>query len=309
MSVLIPATYTVEIPSSKIKDFLSFYEPFKKENKNAYVLLFASTNEVAVTLYKSSKGDDYKAVFQGINAYKEALIWDNTLEEKHLLPPRVPRKEIRMPLTFPQIGSDEVGTGDFFGPIEVCAALVREEDLKRIEELGIDDSKKINDETILKLGPTLIKEFPYSHLSLDNLTYNEVYKNNNMNAIKAKMHNRCLLNLKKKFPISKVYQDQFAEEKLYYSYLREEKEVLRDITFHTKGESLYPSVALASMIARYSFLRKMEKLSDLYKMTFPLGAGENVDNFALTFKEKYGLGEFKKVAKINFSNYKKLNEN
>jgi ribonuclease HII len=41
---------------------------------------------------------------------------------------------------------------------------------------------------------------------------------------------------------------------------------VKNITFHTKGESLYPSVALASVIARYSFLRKMEELSEHYQM-------------------------------------------
>lgn len=35
--------------------------------------------------------------------------------------------------SYPQAGSDEVGTGDFFGPIVVCAAVVPDE--KTAEEL------------------------------------------------------------------------------------------------------------------------------------------------------------------------------
>ncbi len=42
------------------------------------------------------------------------------------------------------IGSDEVGTGDYFGPIVVTAAYVKKEDIKYLESLGVKDSKKIN---------------------------------------------------------------------------------------------------------------------------------------------------------------------
>ncbi len=42
------------------------------------------------------------------------------------------------------VGSDEVGTGDYFGPIVVTATYVRLEDVKFLEDLGIRDSKKAN---------------------------------------------------------------------------------------------------------------------------------------------------------------------
>ena len=40
------------------------------------------------------------------------------------------------------IGSDEVGTGDYFGPIVVTASYVTKEDIPYLEELGVKDSKK-----------------------------------------------------------------------------------------------------------------------------------------------------------------------
>jgi ribonuclease HIII len=207
---------------------------------------------------------------------------------------------------YPQIGSDEVGTGDFFGPICVCASYVELKDLERISELKITDSKKMEDAYILSIGPTLIHEFAYSQLSLPNEKYNAVHDEFNMNAIKAKMHNRCDLNLLKDHPDAILYQDQFAEAGLYYHYLEKEKEVARGITFHTKGESLFPSVALASVIARYSFLRKMQELSNKYGVEIPFGASEEVTSFALYFKEKFGLAELDKIVKKNFANYKKI---
>ena len=46
------------------------------------------------------------------------------------------------------IGSDEVGTGDYFGPITVCAAYVRQDQIHLLKELGVQDSKNLNDEKI-----------------------------------------------------------------------------------------------------------------------------------------------------------------
>jgi ribonuclease HIII len=246
-------------------------------------------------------------VFQGENPIKEAAIF-GAKEEKKVEERLFIKREKTSPYHFaPQIGSDEVGTGDLFGPVCVVAAYLDLKDYILAQELGITDSKKMKDDYILEIGPRLVKEFAYSSLSLDNETYNKVHNaGTNMNAIKAKMHNKTLLNLKKRYPLARVYQDQFAEPKLYYSYLKYEDEVLDDITFSTKGELAFPSVALASVLARYSFLRKMQELSKKYKMEFPFGSGKDADEFIAKFVEKYGKEELKKVAKLNFKNFKDL---
>jgi ribonuclease HIII len=299
-----------EATLAKMKDF---YEPFKEENINEYVDLFARGEGFAVTIYKKNKEGKVSVSFQGENAIEEAAIWDRNAHDVSVQPtlphPVIPKLMHPGPVVlnkYPQIGSDEVGTGDFFGPICVCAAYVESKDLRRISELGVTDSKKMSDQYILQIGPLLIHEFLYSQLSLPNEKYNEIHDELNMNAIKAKMHNRCDLNLREKHPEAYIYQDQFAEPGLYYHYLKGEKEVVKNITFHTQGEVRYPSVALASVIARYSFLRKMQELSEHYQMDFPFGAGEDVDRFAQRFVAKYGKDELVKTAKLNFANFKKI---
>ena len=42
------------------------------------------------------------------------------------------------------IGSDEVGTGDYFGPIVVTAAYVPKDKIEFLESIGVKDSKKLN---------------------------------------------------------------------------------------------------------------------------------------------------------------------
>ena len=70
------------------------------------------------------------------------------------------------------IGSDEVGTGDFFGPITVCAAYVRKDQLHLLKELGVQDSKNLNDDQISTIAKQIIPFLPYSLLILDNEKYN-----------------------------------------------------------------------------------------------------------------------------------------
>ena len=293
--------YSFEPSPETISKMKEFYSEFKEENPNPYVDIFAKGEGVVVTIFKANGKGHSKVVFQGINAIQEALMWDKDAANmsKPMAKPTVKKPHM-------MDGSDEVGTGDFFGPICVCASFLESKDLSRLDELGITDSKKMDDKYILSIGAALIKEFPYSQLSLPNEKYNEIHDEFNMNAIKAKMHNACYLNLLKKHKTPYIYQDQFAEPGLYFSYLKKEKEVVRNVVFHTKGESCFPSVALASVIARYSFLRKMADLSKKYQMDIPFGAGEDVNSFAKEFVEKYGKDELDKIVKKNFANYKKL---
>ncbi len=39
------------------------------------------------------------------------------------------------------LGSDETGTGDFFGPVTVAACFVRADQVELVRELGVKDSK------------------------------------------------------------------------------------------------------------------------------------------------------------------------
>ena len=136
-------------------------------------------------------------------------------------------------------------------------------------------------------------------------------KGENLNSLKAKMHNRALLNMHRDHPeVVNIYIDEFVSLPTYYRYLNDaNEEIVTDIISKTKGESHFPCVALASVIARYCFLKEAEKLENKYQMSFPLGAGKAVTEAAKTFLEKYGLEEFDKIAKKNFANYREVVSN
>ena len=278
----------------------NFYDDYKVPNDGDYICFFAKVDNLAITIYESKKG--YKVVFTGKNALYEAKIFNPDAE----ISESKSERKIEFIDLNNQCGPDEVGFGDFFGPLVVVGVYFDSSLTKKLD--SIKDSKKLTDEFILSFVPTIIKNVTFSKLTVHNEKYNSLIKKGyNMNQIKAMLHNRVLLNLQKRKPDCKTfYIDQFCDEKLYYKYLKNEKEIVRNITFKTKGESYYPSVALASMIARYCFLQEMDVLSKKYNMNFPKGASKTVDEFATVFIQKYSLEELKKVCKINFTNFSKL---
>ena len=296
---------SIAVTSEKADEIIAFYLDYRRLNNGPYIVFQASYSGLTITVYQNKKGKQ-KVVFAGAGALLEAKKWDENVEakEKEVKPTGWLCKEN-------QIGSDEVGVGDFLLPVTVVAAFVRGKDLKTLEEFGVKDSKKVTDEKIREIAPLLLKKFFVSRLTLDNEHYNElIAQGENLNSIKAKMHNRALLNMFKKFPDTKnIFVDQFVAESKYFAYLNDPKEQkVLNIVFKTKGESYYPCVALASIIARYAFLLEKDALEKKYKMTFPFGASVEANKFAVKFIKKYGLEEFKKIAKVHFANYKEILE-
>ena len=203
------------------------------------------------------------------------------------------------------IGSDEVGTGDYFGPIVVTASYVDKGQIKEIMNLGVRDSKKLTDEKIIKIAPQLIKLVPHTTFILDNKTYNDKFTN--MNMIKAILHNKVLTQMVKKYPDAEyVVVDQFCMPKNYYGYIENAKEKCTDITFTTKGEDKCLSVAVSSVISRYVFLCEMRKIEEKYEIFIKKGAGADVDNQAAMLAQRYGFDVLHDIAKLNFKNTDKI---
>ena len=203
------------------------------------------------------------------------------------------------------VGSDEVGTGDYFGPIVVTATYVKKEDIEKLEKLGVGDSKKIDDSKILKIAPEVAKIVKYRSVILSNKEYNEKYaKDINMNKIKAIMHNRVLYQLMQEEnpKIDYIIVDEFAREARYYEYLNGIPNIQRNITFMTKAEDKNLAVACGSIISRYIFLKEFDKLCDSIHIPLPKGAGKDVDSIGEEVVEKYGKEKLQEIAKYNFKN-------
>ena len=308
-----PVITKVLVVSDKTKEMMAqYFNEFKREKTPPYAILQADDGDTVVTLYESGK-----AVFQGRDADLAADFWIETekinsgsakvtsSDEKK----EKKETERKIPLRINSIGSDEVGTGDYFGPIVVTAAYVEKENIDFLLELGVKDSKRMTDNDIKRVVPEVIKKIPYNTYILNNTQYNKLYDSDmNMNKMKAILHNKVLSHFadKNKYHYDYAVVDQFENPRSYYNHLKDASFKVYGITFLTKAEDQCLSVACASIISRYIFLREMDMISKDIGIELPKGAGDGVDAFWIEIVKKFGKDKLNEIAKLNFKNTERI---
>lgn len=279
--------YTLVTNEHELSHLNMVYRDHLRSVKDPNILFIANHNRVTITAYKTGT-----VVLSGEDINSELFAIKKMLNRED----------------FEAIGSDEVGTGDVFGPVAVCAAYTTVEDIEFLESLNVRDSKNITDREIAKIAPQIAKRLTHSLIILTPKKYNQLIKAGyNLNRIKALLHNQAIIKttdkVNKDIP---VIVDQFCAPHLYYNYLKDETLIYRDIDFKTKAESYHISVAAASVIARYAFLAKMQEYSRKINIDLLKGASKSVDDLIINVHNMHGLNGLDLVAKTNFKNVTKL---
>ena len=309
-------TITLKVSEETKEKMIEYFEDLKRPTTPQYAVFQAQDGDSVVTLYESGK-----CVFQGKDADLASEFWVateklnsgkaiTTNSEDKKKQDKLDKINVIDPKIYyaSTIGSDEVGTGDYFGPIVVTATYIDKENITFLEELGVKDSKKLTDDKILEIVPKIIKKIPYECLVFSNKEYNEKYTSDmNMNKIKAVLHNKVLIKMTSKYNSDYVVVDQFAKPYVYFNYLKDTN-YYKNITFMTKAEDKCLSVACASLISRYIFLKEFDKLSESLNLTLLKGASDKVDELGKIIVEKYGFDKLKEIAKLNFKNTEKIKE-
>ncbi len=202
-------------------------------------------------------------------------------------------------LILPAIGSDEAGKGDTFGPLVVAAVYVGKNEYAELNKYQLKDSKSLSDKKVLYLADQIKSLCTYSVATVEPEDFAHIQ---NMNALLEELHARCIMDVINKKPSLIAVYDDFGAKNL--------KERLKDfynltVLGFVKAER-NPAVAAASIVARAEFLSWINRVSDRYGVKIPLGSGEKATEFARDFLKRYGLEEFRKLAKVNFSNVRKL---
>lgn len=291
----------IKVSDETKNKMIEYYQDKKRDKEIPYVVFQAEEEDTVITMYTSGK-----VMFQGTSADVDADMWKSVDGQSKI--ESNPKEEAKY-YHCSSVGSDEVGTGDYFGPIVVTACFVEKEDIPFLEDLKVGDSKKIDDEKILKIAPQIAKKIPYRSIILNNSEYNQKYgRDYNMNKVKAIMHNRALFQLISEAnpKYDYIVVDEFAKENRYYDYIKESTNIQRGITFMTKAEDKNLAVACASIISRYLFLKEFDKLSDSLHIPLPKGAGPIVDQIGEEVVEKYGRNKLNEVAKLNFRNTERI---
>lgn len=287
---------------------LNYYEGSKITRNAPGVIFAAKTADTSITAYRSGK-----VLFQGGGADREAARWSGSSTPAVAKAKSTGAKGDILPENFAVLsvlGSDETGTGDFFGPITVAACYVSSEKIELVRELGVKDSKQLTDSYMQQIAEDLKQVVPHCVLTLDNAKYNEIQsKGWSQGKMKAVLHNQAiqdvLTQMQPEYP-EYILIDQFAERKVYYNHLKNEPAIVQEkVLFSTKAENLHVSVATASILARVAFLEQMDQLSAKAGMTLPKGAGPKVDQIACQIIRKKGEPFLQSITKVHFANTQK----
>ncbi|RXK18187.1 ribonuclease HIII [Macrococcus sp. DPC7161] len=206
------------------------------------------------------------------------------------------------------IGSDEAGSGDYFGPMTVVASYVSKENAAILKTLGVMDSKNLKDKQIVELAEQIITFIPHSLLTLDNPKYNE-RKQLGWSQVKMKavLHNQAIKNVLSKInaPLDYIVIDQFAVQGVYERYAIGPIPEREKTKFETKGESKSIAIAASSIIARYAFVKYYDQIIKETGIHITKGAGPKVDLEAAKIINKKGIDYLDSITKKDFKNREK----
>lgn len=199
----------------------------------------------------------------------------------------------------PRIGIDEAGKGDFFGPLCVAGVYAEESAIKKLIDLRVRDSKRMNDKAIIAMASEIRSHFPHSIVRLFPVKYNELYqKFHNLNRLLAWAHSAAIEELVKETGCTSVIIDQFASEHVVENALKQKKLDVALTQRHYGEED--PVVAAASLLARAAFVEGLENLGKMVDLPLPKGANSHVIEIGKKILRKHGKAMLAKVGKLHF---------
>ncbi|WP_026581833.1 ribonuclease HIII [Bacillus sp. J33] len=293
--------------ANEISEMKTYYAKYLNDKQPPGSIFAAKIPGCSITAYKSGK-----VLFQGNGCDTEAKKWGNTTQSAQ--PSKKPSPAAaNLPENIGSlsvIGSDEVGTGDYFGPITVVAAYVKKDQIPLLKELGVKDSKNLGDEKIIEIAKQIKDIVPHSLLTLHNDKYNKLQQSGmSQGKIKALLHNQAIGHVLGKIAPEKpeaILIDQFAKEEVYFNYLKKQQTIQRErVYFSTKAEGIHLAVAAASILARYAFVRHFENLSKQAGFPLTKGAGPKVDEAAARLIREKGREALSGFVKLHFANTEK----
>ena len=294
-------SYSIKATAEQIKELLDYYQAYLTYSENTHTIARARTDHAVITFYTTNT-----VLFQGSEGSREYFYW---ADKWNLSPVSSQATDQYQDLSV--IGSDEVGTGDYFGPIVVCSTFVATENVNALKRLGVKDSKLLTDSQIIEIALRIKDIIPYVILVLSPERINRLRTTNedNMNFVKANLHNNAINSILKKYPDVKydaIIIDGFTTSEKYYQHLHKNPNPVRGIVMVQKGEKAHVAVAAASILARAAFLKEMKDLSKKCQVELMKGASRSVDRQAIDLVKCQGLDILKRIAKFKFSNTKRV---
>lgn len=204
------------------------------------------------------------------------------------------------------VGIDEAGRGPVIGSMFIGGFMVDEEDLNKVEDLGVKDSKKLSDkkrESLAKelreMGDPFLKEITASEIDelREVMTLNEIEIQGFTEVIERSDADKIIVDL------PEPDGDRF---------IRKMKKELpakfgdRDFTAEHEADDNFPIVSAASIIAKSARENHVDELKRKYGYDFKSGYPH--DSPTIEFLEKYveEKGELPKEARRSWSTAERI---
>ena len=218
------------------------------------------------------------------------------------LPPGLPRDA-------PWAGADESGKGDYFGPLVSAAVVVDAPVAAQLADLGVQDSKRLSDPRVRKLGPEVRRLTTHALTTVAPPRYNTLYdqfrrEGKRLNQLLAWAHVRSLAELLERaeggapMPAYAIV-DQFADARVVERAAETKARDLRIVQFPRAEADV--AVAAASIVAREAFLDWLARASERVGVTLPKGASPQVIAAAREIVARQGPDALGTVAKLHFA--------
>jgi ribonuclease HIII len=204
-----------------------------------------------------------------------------------------------------QIGIDESGKGDYFGPLVIAGVYVSPDQEEQLRLAGVRDSKAVSDKKAANLSTQIRSLCPFTIVAIGPERYNNLHASfKNLNKLLAWGHARAIENLLEKVSCDRIVADQFGDERFLNNALMAKGKTVKLIQKPRAEEEI--AVAAASIIARAEFLRRLQDLSTRYEVTLPKGASDLVITAGREFIRKHGAEALGQVAKLHFRTTEKV---
>ena len=217
-----------------------------------------------------------KTAGQPMILYKSNKLVHEPSDESKLILDRILQSKAEYEIT---IGTDEVGKGEWYGPLVVVGTAMTVKEIDDVRRSGIADSKTLSKSKILELGElTLRMNIKRKSRIFTPEKYNEKYsefwqEGKTLNDMMAWAHAEIVKDLIEEYKDRKirVVIDKFDFQKTNSRLFDKKRERVVDasqvnVVQISRGETEIP-VATASVIAKSIFEKEVDALEDKYKVT------------------------------------------
>jgi len=201
-------------------------------------------------------------------------------------------------------GIEEAGRGPVIGPMVMCGVLVDEKDEPKLKAIGAKDSKLLTPKTrevLFNQIIAMVKQYEVVIISPQEIDHALMSETLNLNKLEAQKMALITNRLKPDKVLLDCPSNNPADYVAYFKRYLDDKK-LKIVAEH-KADVKYTVVAAASILAKVTRDREIEKIKQKIKIDF--GSGYPADEKTQTFLKHYHLN-YPEIFRKTWASYKNI---